>query len=280
MDDLTNLCNLIKERLRNKWDICVGITGEEGVGKTSLGIQMGIKIDDDFGLERNIIYIPDYKQIIDKITKTLPMYAVVLVDEAIKTMYKRKWHGKLQIFLNQIYAICRKECKCSLLLMPDFNDFDSFFRQHRIYLWIHIISRGWAVVFIRDWSPFTTDKWHIEKNQKIVLSNRKRKKISDENISHKLKVLRKSPNYLMDFRFNPLPKKIEEAYTKLNKEYRLTMPMPEEGGLILKYREAIKSMATQLNKEKNWTQQEIADGFGLHVNTIAKQIHTQTIIHK
>jgi len=196
VDELIRIANLTRERLRDDFDAVIAVTGIEGIGKTSLAIQLGRKIDDDFDLEKNVIYIPDVQQIVNKITKELEKYSVVIVDEAIKTMYKRKWFNKLQIFLNQIYSICRKENKCSILCMAQFSDFDSFFRQHRIMLWIHVIDRGHAVVFMRDWSPFCKDPWHIDENQKIILKKRGRHRIADESLTHKLQSLRKSMNYL------------------------------------------------------------------------------------
>lgn len=277
---LEDLCKLIVKRLKRDWDIVVAITGEEGIGKSSLAIRMGMMIDPEFDLERNIIYIPSYKQIVDKITHDLPRYSVVIVDEAIKTMYKRRFANRLQIFLNTIYSICRKENKASILCMPDFQDFDRFFRQHRILLWIHILERGKAVVFVRDWSPFTRDKWWMDENQKVLEKHVRRRKVGELDYADKIGALQDSRNFFFYFEFDPLPKKIEKRYKKLNAGYRLEMPTLQEPASVIKYRMALATAVSLIYNHLGMTQKEIANQLGFSratIGTLLKEMDQRPI---
>ena len=112
-------------------------------------------------------------------TKKLRPHSSIVVDEAIRAMYKRTYADKMQIFLNQVYAICRKYNKASILCMPNFTDFDAFYRQHRIKIWIQIVKRGHAVVFVKDWSPYIEDKWWIRESQKSITKSFRGKKLVD-----------------------------------------------------------------------------------------------------
>ena len=118
---IKTLARLIRKRLREDWDVVIAVTGQEGCGKSTLAIELGMAVDKNFDLEQNIIYIPDYKLIAKKITEELKKYSVLIIDEAIKTMYKRRWQARAQIFLNQLYSICRKQNIATILCMPSFS---------------------------------------------------------------------------------------------------------------------------------------------------------------
>jgi len=222
VENFYKLAKKTKQRVRNKWDSVYGITGEEGCGKSTLGIQFGKACSDDkvpFDLAKNIIYNPDRNAVREAIIN-LPRYSVVDVDEAIKMLYKLQWFSDMQIFINIIYALCRRENKVSLLIMPRFKDFNEYFRNHRIKLWIHIIDRGLAVVFTKHWSPFIEDPWLMKDNQRAIdrmMKDKRTKSLAVDN-SEKIRILRKSPNYLMEIAFDELTQEEEDRFEQLRKE--------------------------------------------------------------
>ena len=201
-----------RKRVRRKWDAVYGITGAEGVGKSTLAYQMGKHMDDTFSMERNIIFSPD-KEKVRRAIVDLPRYSVIDVDEAIKMLYKLNWYQDAQIFLNMIYALCRRENKISLLLMPRFRDFSEFFRNHRILLWIHCISRGHAILFAKHWSPFIDDPWLTRDNQRII--DKRAKRIAGLNADERASILRKSPNYVMEMAWDPMTPQEEKLYEEM-----------------------------------------------------------------
>ena len=148
----------------------------------------------------------------------LPKYSIVDVDEAIKILYKLQWYSDISIFLNIIYALCRRENKISTLDMPRFKDFNEYFRNWRIKLWIHVIERGVAIIFIKHWSPFIDDPWLMKLNQKNIDIQMKNKKTLAVPLNEQLRILRKSPNYLMEVAFPALTKEEEQEFETLRKE--------------------------------------------------------------
>lgn len=208
------LAKYSRKRLRKKWDAVYGVTGEEGVGKSTLAIHLGGEVDRKFQLDRNIVFSPDKDQVRDAIVQ-LPKYSCVDVDEAIKILYKLNWHSEIQIFLNVVYGLCRRESKLSLLLMPRFLDFNEYFRRHRIKLWVYVVDRGHAVIFFKSWVPVGDDPWLLKYNSTIVDTQTKRYKTLAVSLEKRLKILRKFKNYLMEIKFPPLDKEIETEYEKL-----------------------------------------------------------------
>ncbi|MEM5853896.1 MAG: hypothetical protein QW228_06005 [Candidatus Aenigmatarchaeota archaeon] len=209
----------VKSRVRKKYDAVIGITGEEGVGKSTFAIQLGKALDENFDFERNIVFNPD-KDKIKKLIIELPKYSVVDVDEAIKVLYKLQWYSEIQHLLNIVYAICRRENKISLLLMPRFKDFNEYFRNHRIKIWIHVIDRGIALIFKKDWSPFIKDPWRMDENQKLLDEIYKSKKDEYINfsITEKISILKSLPNFVAPVTFPPLTHEEEKLFEELREK--------------------------------------------------------------
>lgn len=216
-----NVARIAHNRAKKKSDAVIGITGYEGDGKSSLAILIGMACCKlaglKFNLLKNELYSPKEREVFEKLTR-LPKYSPIIADEAIKILYKLGWQK--QIYINTLYALARKENKITLLCMPSFMDFNSFFRNHRINLWIHILARGHAIVFAKEWSPFSKDPWNIDFNQKLVAESTKKKKISEYDIEQKISILRKCRNYIGYLPFNKLSDTIEEKYEKLRDEFK------------------------------------------------------------
>jgi len=208
------LGRIIKKRLRQDKDCVVAITGDEGSGKSVLGIQLGKDIDPKFTIYRNILFSPNKDNVLKKMND-LPRYSCVDADEAIKLLYKLKWSSKFSIFINMVYALCRKENNASLLLIPRYKDLNEFFRNHRVYLWICILERGTAIVFGKDWSPFSDDPWYIDENDRLIKKYTKRKKFFGINLETKITILERSRNFLDVLIWDDLESSEKQEYEKL-----------------------------------------------------------------
>lgn len=202
-----------RARVRKDKDLVIAICSclEEGAGKSTLAIWFGLATDDNFNLRDNELYAPTEQEAKDKILN-LPRYATIIADEAIKILYKLRWASSLQVFLNTLFALSRKENKITVLCMPRFRDFNEFFRNHKIKIWIEIIERGTGVVFAKDWSPFAKDPWWIDENQKLVDKARKNRKFTEYNTEEKLSILSKSKNYVGVIKWDDLPQEIKDEY--------------------------------------------------------------------
>lgn len=213
LQDLADKCI---QRCELDYDMTIAFTGEEGVGKSTGAIQLARKIGKrengqfTFCLSKNVLFSPSFENVQDAI-KNLPQYAPIILDEAIKVLYKLRWHDKIQILLNQFFAICRQENKIAILCIPRFTDLNEYFRNHRVKIWIHVIDRGKAFVFVKDKNPFVKDVWHFREMEK------KMEKHNFNALSYrsKLKLLKRNKSFVGVLKFKDLPEAMSERYKKL-----------------------------------------------------------------
>ena len=236
------LANIIRKRIRDDWDCVIAITGMEGVGKTTEGWDLARKIDKKFQLKRNMIFSPKTQEAVKQI-KQLYQYGVVVMDEGVKMAYKLDWQSKAQRLLNKVYTLNRNENKVTIICIPNFLDLSKFFRDHRVFIWIHVYARGRAVAFIRADNPYSSDIWQLEKNNRqFIKSGRKILLDADK----RLEVFQKGTNYLMNIEFPDMPKEVKEEYKKLKNLYKYEDLEDEEK--VLPVRRQRDSLILELKK--------------------------------
>lgn len=217
----------IKSRLKHDSDLVMAITGEEGIGKSTLEIHTAMAVDENFDLDKNIAYMPTYQHMREKFN-SLPQYSAFGVDEAIKVLHKQEWMTRLQRGIVHLYATERKQNKCSVICIPRFRDLNENFRNHRVKVWIHILKRGFAVAYLKDPDPHIQDPWNMKESYYIKQKVYGRRDISDRNIDTKLRAEAKTPNYWFDFEFPDLDKETKRNYIKLREHYRKLYKEEEE----------------------------------------------------
>jgi hypothetical protein len=264
INKLNYFAELVNQRLNNDYDLVVAITGEEGVGKSTLAIQLGLKIDKDFDLVKNIAYLPDEKEIEDKFHSLQPKQCFI-VDEAIRVFYKLKWMDKFQIRLNQMYMTERWQNKCTFLLIPRFTDLNEAFRNHRVNVWIHVIDRGIALVFKKiSENIFSTDPWKMKENDKLLDKYLvKTKKLFGVDLNEYIEFLSKNvPNFVTAIEFEDLPEDIKNEYRRLKAEAR-----PQLMKMMIKqmtpYQEEYIKNTLKYFISKGKTIAEVAEKFGV-----------------
>ena len=217
--ELRKFCRTTMRRVREDWDLCIGITGPEGVGKSTLAILLGLMMDEKFQLERNELFQPTSKEVFAKI-ENLPKYSVIIADEAIRILYKLRWSEKGQKYINTVYGIARQENHISVFCMPRFKDFNEYFRNHRLKVWIHVYARGKAIIFTPDENPFVDDPYWFKESMKYVdkaMRRLKSVKLTDKIVD---KVISKCRCFLMVIEFPQLPEDIEINYKELKKTHK------------------------------------------------------------
>ena len=148
-ENLKYFCKIIRKELRESRDEVIAITGYPGLGKSQLGVVIGVLVDYEYTFFNNICFIPTSKEIEEKYL-SLPMYSVLHIDEASRGIHKHKWHDKIQQKLNELYDTDREgHYLCTILIMPRFQNFAENFRNFRIKYWINIIDRGIAIYWFR-----------------------------------------------------------------------------------------------------------------------------------
>lgn len=220
---LKTFAQKLVRRCKADWDIVVAVTGEEGSGKSTFAVQLCRKIG-QFRLGRNVLFSPRSDDIKKLITE-LPKYSPVLLDEAIKVLYKLNWNTKIQKVLNQFYTLCRQENQISILCIPIFTDLSPFYRNHRVKIWIHVLERGLACVFIKDTNPLVKrdDCWHLMETEKAF----QKMNFNKMSTQTKLRNLAKNKCFIGYIKFKDLPPKISERYKKL-KEIKKYEPSEED----------------------------------------------------
>lgn len=267
-EDLRYFCSKIHKRLHTDWDLVMGVCGEEGCGKSTLAVIMGWYLNPEFTVKRNVIASPEAQEVADSLLGKLPRYSTVILDEAIKVLYKLGWQNQAQILLNTVFSICRAQNKAVILCMPKFTDFNAYQRQHRVKVWIEVVERGHAFVFMKDRSPFVQDSWHLKENQKAIEKAVGRRSLSDMSKEDFYEALRRAKTYAGEFHFGLMPEEHEKAYNALKKEVSASFDLEDAKGITRLYRNATKQAIKILYTELEMKQDELSGALGISICTV------------
>ena len=223
----------IKQRLRNRADCLMIITGLPGTGKSTFAIELSRRVDDEFGIKRNVIFDPDVKKIIQKITKDLPAYAAAILDEAIRAANKRRWMDSLNVFLIEYLALCRKDYKLIALCLPSIRQLDSGIVNDRAVYWVDIVKRGVAVVFSRKKHSSAEDPFGLKRNliDKAIMKmypGRGALELTDKELVRAYSSIK--DHYVCTIYFDAMSAELEEEYEMTAAEMRKDLKPPEEWG--------------------------------------------------
>ena len=259
----------IRKRLKNKWDYVIVVSGEEGSGKSTLGIEVGGSIDYSFrnlirvskyykALMRNVMFAPTREEIEDKV-KNLPPFSAIIDDEGMKTKYKGNWMKATQKKLNIFFSLNRKEYKANIICIPNFVDLAKYWRGHRVKAWLYIIKRGIAAFMVPKQNPFSSDPWDIIQNEKKIdkLTN---KGVALSSAVRKINICKGI------VRFPRLPESFEKVYEPLANKYKYETPKEEKvekiSALAKRYQKGFDIMNWYANKHLKLPQSKIASLHG------------------
>ena len=255
--ELVAFTNLIRRRLRQDWDIVIAITGEEGSGKSTLGMLLAGLIDRRFRFDKNVSFLPDATEITREF-RGLKKYQCYVIDEAIRALYKMNFMSNLQQTLVQMWATERFQNKATIMIIPRFRDLTENFRNHRVKIWIHVMTRGKAVVYVRDDDPHTSDPWLFDYMQKYKEKAFGKKSIATIDIDRKLKAERRMKNYLFDFEFPDLDPIDKNEYNYMKHQSRIEFLDQEKE----REKGAEGKMATQNREARDWLIYKMINKFG------------------
>jgi hypothetical protein len=271
---LEELGKIIKsERLEKNSDVVIAICGIEGSGKSTVAIILGKAIDDDFDIEKNVVYIPNHQEIIKKIYQ-LPKGSALVIDEAIMVSYKRRWYSAAQIKLNEIYTVCRKQNIATILCMPDFNDFDRYWRDHRVLYWIQVIRRSLGVIIHRSENFYGTEKWNLKYNENLIWDKLGKKNEWEISEDSWLKMVCDTRGCMGWFIWESLEgTDIWMRYNELSGQYKRDLTIPEITiNQALKYKTTLILILKHLYMEKKYTLPEIGKIAHLDRHTVSNYL--------
>jgi len=183
------------------WMTNIGVSGEAGVGKSTLTIHLGLRADKDFWFDTHMVYMR--REVIDK-AYALPKHSFMVVDEAIGA-HKRRAMEKEQKDLVEWINKIRFKNHVVVWNLPFFTDLDKDVRKH-FDIWIHVVERGRAVVLVKNKNILAPDPWLPE------WWYRKYKAKAMRSTEELVQMLREHPLYEMTIRFPPLPERLQKIY--------------------------------------------------------------------
>ena len=269
--------------MRQNLDAVVCLSGEEGSGKSHLGLRMGNLLSKEFSCERNVLAFPTYEKIKEKMVK-LPKYTPIILDEAIKTMYKRNFASRSNILLNQMFNLCRKLNLIYLICVPRFSDLDPYFREHRVLLNLVIPSvqdTGVAVVHRRDDNPYNpAERWHLkeafEKTKARATAGNKVLRFDMLSRAERLNAMENTPNYMMTIQYG-FDKELDREYLKFLKDHADEFNDDETDGFSSREKVLQTNLELAVSElaKRGVSRTELGDLFKLSPNTISKYLKKQ-----
>ncbi len=210
---LKELTICMRERQLNKYDVNFGVSGNRGNGKSTLIFKI-------FNSFRNGGFNPEkhqeYSQ--DKIINLLAKqkFGYCWDDEAINSGYKRDFQNKGQKTMIKLITNYRDNFNIIGSAIPFFYSLDKDLRE-LLYLHIHIIERGFAVIFMPlATSIHSTDPWDTKNNIKI--ENQENKRLQrNPNAKFRYNRFTTFAGYLY---FGPMTPKQENKYLEIKKRKR------------------------------------------------------------
>lgn len=215
---LIQFARALRADTKKDFDNVIVVTGErEGIGKSTFCIQCSRVLDSKFELARNVVYDPDVEQVKSKM-EGLPRYTPIVFDEAVKVLFNQEWHSKAATFLNKYYKVSRKFNQISFMAIPHIKDMNSKFLNSKVLWHVHIIERGLAVVFKRDWVYLFADPWHLATNERMCWNKLRFQKVYQVNREMKLNLYARLRNFVSFVTFDDLPKEMKQEYRELSEE--------------------------------------------------------------
>jgi len=242
---IRNLAKRLSKLQEGDWDAVVVVSGTEGVGKSTLAIDLarlvsklnGIKFD----YEDNMAY--DAEEAIEKVQK-IHNKGVMVLDEGMRLAWRRQWFDANQRHLIRLFSQIRSKNLCFFLCIPSFSHLETYFRLHRITYWLHVVKRGWVVGFKPNRMAGVKDPWGIDNIQRLINKNKLPTMSIDDPIQYIIKHHRKIPSFCGSFQFPKLPD--FEKYKKISDERKLRGNHIEE---VRTVKQIIRDKLKEINKK-------------------------------
>lgn len=195
-------------------DTMLLVTGFKGVGKSTFGLQairdwlqlIGRVLDFD----RYIAY--NNSQVQFKIGRLRP-FEPILCDEAIRFASAADWAKAENKELKRKLGQVRTKHMLYILCFPlKASKLESNYLDSYVNYWIHVVTRGLAIVFVRDENP-ENDTWNMRGFKELGSFT---EFTEPDRIIHKME---RHPNYWATLKFPELPLRYYRKYAALRDSY-------------------------------------------------------------
>lgn len=204
LKDLSGMSNRIIEE---NFDCVIAITGNRGLGKSTLAYKLALASALKFKPEKDIVF---GKQ------DTLKALAhgrkkVIIADEVIQTAFNRDFYTTENKQFIKILTMNRDRNNLIILCIPHFSSIDNQIKN-LVRIRIDVVRRGLGVIHTPNKTSYTRDIWDITTNEKI------------ERTWLKSGIQKPKFSRLTTFRgimrFKPLSPKQEARYLRIKEEKR------------------------------------------------------------
>jgi len=137
-------------------DNAIVIDGDEGVGKSTIGVYIAKRLDPEFDPEDVVYNHEDWARVFDPHKKQ----GVYLIDEGGNLGFNRDWARREQKALMKFFMVSRQANATLIFAIPTLRWLDPYLREHRIHYRLHAYARGRAVVQRRASSWRTGSVWY------------------------------------------------------------------------------------------------------------------------
>ncbi|MEM7823735.1 MAG: ATP-binding protein [Candidatus Aenigmatarchaeota archaeon] len=187
IETISDLVDLLNERISKNYDASIAIIGQKGSGKSSLALLIAkefykknsMEMNFEQFVERNVVFsLRPFLEEQLSVKEFLISFKrdVIIFDEAFKIMGRFSWFSsqerKKLIETAVALITMRFNNNTHIFCIPDINEFTRFLREgSEISILLRIVERGKAVVLFAD--EFMPDRFHLKKFFELLAERRK-----------------------------------------------------------------------------------------------------------
>jgi hypothetical protein len=240
----TVLAKFITERIDKKRDCPILVTGDRGVGKSTIIAETALEINPDFPVEKVAFKLSDFERIFNENPYgdgSKGQYPQLSMDEAGYALYGPEWLKEEQRVIAKQLIISRIKQQIIWMAVPKRKHFNPHLRDMS-YIWVHVTEpreylQGYAIVRVAP--PELQNEWFSEKYW--------------------------VPRFV--FTFPSLQGEWWDKYEKAKIEFVNTVTAETVNG---QSKRSIPKEQVENLKRRGWTNQEIADHYHVHHRTIER----------
>ena len=259
MKDLSGMSDTI---INKNFDCVIAITGNRGLGKSTLAYKLAMASELKFKPERDIVFGQQ---------DTLKSIAhgrkkVIIADEVIQTAFNRDFYTTENKQFIKILTMNRDRNNLIILCIPHFSSIDNQIKN-LVRIRIDVVRRGLAVIHTPNKTSYTRDVWDIATNEKIERSWLK-SGIQKPKFS-------RLTTFRGILRFRPLTEKQETRYLKIKEEKRnIVLAEKEQSEKVLTIPERLVNMIVNKKIRNNEHLLDMCETLEINPNSIIGKART------
>lgn len=161
---------VVKRVSEEDYDATLALTGDEGVGKSSLAFWVTVLFYyymgriDEFKLDVNCVFKPNIHELLE-VLDGFEKQTGIWMDEAVDLLYKSDALTREAKAIVKEFTKDRSKNRLKLLLIPRITDLVENIRNHRILLNIYCYEKSYATILRKYKSVAAKDPWNLKEGE-------------------------------------------------------------------------------------------------------------------